>query len=75
MTMTSQTTQQTTLRERALEMAAVAQVAYMDRRERGATAVEYALMIGLIGVAIIAATALLGDNLRTAYGIYGNTIP
>lgn len=31
--------------------------------ERGATAVEYALIIGLIAVAIIAAVTALGGNL------------
>lgn len=34
-----------------------------DRKDRGATAVEYGLMIGLIAIAIIAIVATLGDNL------------
>ena len=31
--------------------------------ERGATAVEYGLMVALIAIVIIVAVALLGDNL------------
>ena len=32
------------------------------REERGATAVEYALMVALIAVVIIAAVTVLGEN-------------
>lgn len=35
----------------------------LRREEKGATAVEYGLMVGLIAVAIIVAVALLGDTL------------
>jgi pilus assembly protein Flp/PilA len=35
--------------------------------ERGATAVEYGLMVALIAVAIIIAVSLLGDNLSTLF--------
>ena len=35
--------------------------------EDGATAVEYALMIGLIAVAIIATVALMGDQLSVLF--------
>ena len=34
-----------------------------DRSERGATAVEYGLMVSLIAVVIIAAVTLVGTNL------------
>lgn len=34
-----------------------------DRRERGATAVEYGLMVALIALAIIAVVTLLGGQL------------
>ena len=34
-----------------------------NRKDRGATAVEYGLMVGLIAVVIIAAVALLGNQL------------
>ncbi|MGX1856300.1 Flp family type IVb pilin [Dietzia sp. NPDC055340] len=36
---------------------------FEDRKDRGATAVEYGLMVGLIAVVIIAAVVLLGENL------------
>ena len=35
----------------------------LEREEKGATAVEYGLMVGLIAVVIIGAVTLLGDNL------------
>ena len=38
--------------------------------ERGATAVEYGLMVALIALVIIVAVALLGTNLST---IFSNT--
>ena len=37
------------------------------RDERGATAVEYGLMVALIAIVIIAAVATLGDNLSTLF--------
>ncbi|GAA3707304.1 hypothetical protein GCM10022399_25060 [Terrabacter ginsenosidimutans] len=36
-------------------------------KERGATAVEYGLMVALIAVVIIAAVTLLGQNLSTTF--------
>ena len=36
---------------------------FEDRRDRGATAVEYGLLVGLIAVAIIVAVSLLGTTL------------
>ncbi len=36
--------------------------------DRGATAVEYALMVALIAVAIIAAVIALGNKLITVFG-------
>lgn len=38
-----------------------------SRKDRGATAVEYGLMVGLIAVAIIAAVILLGDTVRDLF--------
>lgn len=35
--------------------------------QQGATAVEYALIVGLIAVAIIAAVTLLGGNITTLF--------
>jgi pilus assembly protein Flp/PilA len=51
----------------AAKMIARAQ-ALWSTRERGATAVEYALMVALIAVAIVAAVTLLGGKLNTAFG-------
>ena len=39
-----------------------------DSKDRGATAVEYALMVALIAVAIIAAVVALGGKLVTVFG-------
>lgn len=39
----------------------------LEREEKGATAVEYGLMVGLIAVAIIAAVVLLGENLTDLF--------
>ena len=36
---------------------------FENRKDRGATAVEYGLMVGLIAVVIIAAVTLLGQGL------------
>jgi pilus assembly protein Flp/PilA len=38
-----------------------------QREERGATAVEYGLMVALIAVVIIAAVTLLGQNLSEIF--------
>jgi pilus assembly protein Flp/PilA len=43
---------------------------HMATRERGATAVEYGLMVALIAIVIIVAVALLGTNLR---GLFNKT--
>ena len=43
-------------------------------RERGATAVEYGLMLGLIGVAIIAVVTLLGDNMAAMFTMVATTV-
>ena len=37
------------------------------RKDRGATAVEYGLLVGLIAVVIIAAVTLLGTQLRALF--------
>ncbi|HEY9469678.1 MAG TPA: Flp family type IVb pilin [Propionibacteriaceae bacterium] len=37
------------------------------RNEKGATAVEYGLMVALIAVIIIVAVAALGENLSTLF--------
>jgi pilus assembly protein Flp/PilA len=39
----------------------------VEREEKGATAVEYGLMVGLIAVVIIGAVTLLGEQLITLF--------
>ncbi|MDV3353932.1 MULTISPECIES: Flp family type IVb pilin [Dietzia] len=48
---------------------------FENRKDRGATAVEYGLMVGLIAVAIIAAVILLGDSLTDLFTDVSTTIP
>ena len=43
--------------------------------ERGATAVEYALMAGLIALVIIVAVTLLGTNLSALFETVANNPP
>jgi pilus assembly protein Flp/PilA len=40
---------------------------FEDRKDRGATAVEYGLLVGLIAVVIIVAVTALGGQLRTLF--------
>jgi pilus assembly protein Flp/PilA len=44
------------------------------RSERGATAVEYGLMVALIAIVIIAAVTLLGQNISAVFDDAANTI-
>ena len=50
-----------------------------DRRahidEHGATAVEYALMVGLIALAIIASVSAFGNKVRSTFNTVANTMP
>jgi len=48
---------------------------FENRKDRGATAVEYGLMIGLIAVAIIVAVGLLGDRLELLFNNVTGRIP
>ncbi|MGZ4126342.1 MAG: Flp family type IVb pilin [Actinomycetota bacterium] len=41
-------------------------------RDRGATAVEYALMLALIAAVIIGAVTLLGNKTSSAFGNYNS---
>jgi pilus assembly protein Flp/PilA len=45
---------------------------FEGRKDRGATAVEYGLLVGLIAVAIIAAVALLGTELKGLFDAIAN---
>jgi pilus assembly protein Flp/PilA len=40
---------------------------FSDRKDRGATAVEYGLLVGLIAVVIIVAVTALGTELRALF--------
>ena len=42
--------------------------------ERGATAVEYGLMVGLIAVAIIGAVSFLSRSVKTTFNKSGNAM-
>ena len=42
--------------------------------ERGATAVEYGLMVGLIAVAIIGAVSFLSNSVKTTFNKTGNAM-
>jgi pilus assembly protein Flp/PilA len=47
----------------------------LKRDEKGATAVEYGLMVGLIAVVIIAAVTLLGNRLNGLFTMIANALP
>jgi pilus assembly protein Flp/PilA len=46
----------------------------MARTERGASAVEYGLLVALIAIAIIVAVSLLGGNLSSIFDKTANSI-
>ncbi|MGY2075957.1 Flp family type IVb pilin [Blastococcus sp. SYSU DS0828] len=46
----------------------------LKNEEKGATAVEYGLMVGLIAVAIIAAVVTLGDELSGLFDSVGGEL-
>ncbi|HYP44074.1 MAG TPA: Flp family type IVb pilin [Propionibacteriaceae bacterium] len=48
---------------------------FEDRKDRGATAVEYGLLVGLIAVAIIAAVVVLGTRLDGLFDKVGTQLP
>ena len=43
-------------------------------RDRGATATEYALLVGLIALVIIGGVTLFGTNLQTFFSSLGSTV-
>lgn len=45
------------------------------RNDRGASAVEYALIVGLIAVAVIAGVTFLGQNLGATFTKVATTLP
>ena len=46
----------------------------LDRGDRGATAVEYGLMVALIAAVIIGAVTALGGNLNTLFTNVSNAL-
>ena len=44
------------------------------RGDRGATAVEYGLMVALIAIVIIGAVTVLGTNLNTVFTTVGTSV-
>jgi pilus assembly protein Flp/PilA len=48
---------------------------YNGRKDRGATAVEYGLLVGLIAVAIIAVLLVLGPRLAGLFQNVSNQLP
>jgi pilus assembly protein Flp/PilA len=48
---------------------------FQNRGERGATAVEYGLLVGLIAVAIIATVGLLGGELNGLFDQVVDALP
>jgi pilus assembly protein Flp/PilA len=44
------------------------------RAEKGATAVEYGLMVALIAIVIIAAVVVLGTNLSTLFNTVSQSV-
>jgi pilus assembly protein Flp/PilA len=44
------------------------------REDRGATAVEYGLIVALIAVVIIVAVVLLGGNLRNTFNTVASSV-
>ena len=53
----------------------VAVASHRAREEKGATAVEYGLLVGLIAVAIIVAVTLLGNQLNALFTQITNALP
>ncbi|MDO2933284.1 Flp family type IVb pilin [Paeniglutamicibacter sulfureus] len=47
----------------------------LRREEKGATAVEYGIMVGLIAVVIIAAVGFLGEDIRGLFQQVVTAIP
>src|SRR4051794_17571196 len=58
-----------------LALATVVGVRFEDRKDRGATAVEYGLLVGLIAVVIIVAVTALGGQLSTLFNNISGRLP
>ena len=67
---THDTKEHHTMRTQALK----ARFAQLVRSDRGATAVEYGLIVALIALAIITAVTLVGTNLDALFTQVGNNV-
>ena len=56
-------------------MLAVVTDRFEGRKDRGATAVEYGLLVGLIAVAIIATLVILGPQLNALFDSVSDKLP
>jgi pilus assembly protein Flp/PilA len=63
------------MRTMLLKCQTKAQQAKWRMDDRGATAVEYGLLVALIAVVIIAAVTLLGGNLSSLFNKAANSLP
>jgi pilus assembly protein Flp/PilA len=50
-----------------LALMTVVSIRFEDRKDRGATAVEYGLLVGLIAIVMITGVALVGPKLSTMF--------
>ncbi|MBS2937539.1 Flp family type IVb pilin [Nocardioides sp. J2M5] len=57
-----------------VQLIALAHDVRARRDERGATAVEYGLMVALIAIVIIGAVTLLGGNLKSLFNSAGSKV-
>jgi len=53
----------------------VVSMRFEDRKERGATAVEYGLLVGLIAVVMIVAVTAFGKSLSGLFANIGSKLP
>lgn len=56
-------------------MTMIREVISRARRQEGATAVEYAIMVALIAAVIIVAVTTIGNNANSAFECVGEAIP
>ena len=57
-----------------LKVLAKLNTAVLARRDRGATMVEYGLMVALIAIVIIVAVTLLGNRLSALFTTVANSV-
>ncbi len=58
-----------------LALMTVVSVRFEDRKDRGATAVEYGLLVGLIAIVMITGVALVGPKLSTLFTTVAGKLP